>query len=596
MYATFRVGLLIGLAIRMAARIRRGVLELSVKREKSIFAAMSTLKYSVFAAFLPRLMLSTPSSLMGFLSFSVDLALRRPPGFSRTTDVVSGKAGWEVDLDVIRESLRGPEVKLVQETECITHTSWLATPLSYQLSHLPCALLALCGLLSGWALMELKGLWRRPNWRPTRFLQRVSEIVQRFCFLVQGIGGVLGVLALSQSPLVLLWSFLHDFITAWRSTGVLRHCYGMFACIWTRRGSLSGEALAIIALARVAHDDNADEGVRAWARRVLPALRARGTEDGEQPPFLPQEEVGEGQPAVEGMGGAEVEGEDDTGPQGAGAVGAPERQRPFRRRRRRRILSLTRALVAPFAAVGREPHPLHAVLSSSASSPNTKDLFDFIFFVGPGGQSDGRTAPSFVAVQLAQRHVHMGVFAASRWQSDFEIVSGLIELGHFEGTEPQAVKLAAVQGNIGLCSSCPPGAMDKHIVPHLDVVGWAASSVGISDLTRLGCFESGTGGLNSFFIFLQKVRGLGGRLNKRRKRKSREREGFSSVFELKGRATCPDMDRYVVCTLKRRDEFRPSVMLGLNEAMEGLLDCLIHAFCWPWYVVVCRRRERQVRA
>uniref|UniRef100_A0A0G4FY39 Uncharacterized protein n=1 Tax=Chromera velia CCMP2878 TaxID=1169474 RepID=A0A0G4FY39_9ALVE len=173
----------------------------------------------------------------------------------------------------------------------------------------------------------------------------------------------------------------------------------------------------------------------------------------------------------------------------------------------------------------------------------------------------------------------MGVFAASRWQGDFEIVSGLIELGHFEGTEPQAVELAAVQGNIGLGSGCPPGAMDKHIVPHLDVIGWAASSVGISDLTGLGCFERGTGGLNGFSVFLQKVRGLGGRLDRRRKRKSREREGFSSVFELKGRAACPDMDRCVVCKLKGWDEFRPSVMLGLNEATEGLLDCSIHAFC-----------------
>uniref|UniRef100_A0A0G4IEF5 Uncharacterized protein n=1 Tax=Chromera velia CCMP2878 TaxID=1169474 RepID=A0A0G4IEF5_9ALVE len=173
----------------------------------------------------------------------------------------------------------------------------------------------------------------------------------------------------------------------------------------------------------------------------------------------------------------------------------------------------------------------------------------------------------------------MGVFAASRWQSDFEIVSGLIELGHFEGTEPQAVELAAVQGDIGLCSSCPPGAMDKHIVPHLDVVGWAASPVGILDLTELGCFERGAGGLNGFSVFLQKVRGLGGRLDRRRKRKSREREGSSSVFKLKGRTTCPDMDRCVVCKLKGRDEFHLSVMLGLNEAMEGLLDCSIHAFC-----------------
>uniref|UniRef100_A0A0G4HM23 Uncharacterized protein n=1 Tax=Chromera velia CCMP2878 TaxID=1169474 RepID=A0A0G4HM23_9ALVE len=146
----------------------------------------------------------------------------------------------------------------------------------------------------------------------------------------------------------------------------------------------------------------------------------------------------------------------------------------------------------------------------------------------------------------------MGVFAASRWQGDFKIVSGLIELGHFEGTEPQAVEFAAVQGNIGLCSGCPLGAMDKHIVPHLDVVGWAASSVGISDLTGLGCFEKGMGGLNSFSMFLQKVRGLGGRLDRRRKRKSREHEGFSSVFELKRRATCPDMDRCVVCKRKRR--------------------------------------------
>uniref|UniRef100_A0A0G4H763 Uncharacterized protein n=1 Tax=Chromera velia CCMP2878 TaxID=1169474 RepID=A0A0G4H763_9ALVE len=175
--------------------------------------------------------------------------------------------------------------------------------------------------------------------------------------------------------------------------------------------------------------------------------------------------------------------------------------------------------------------------------------------------------------------MHMGVFAASRWQGDFEIVSGLIELGHFEGTEPQAVELAAVQWDIGLCSSCPPGAMDKHIVPHLDVVGGAASPVGISDLTGLGCFERGAGGLNGFSVFLQKVRGLGGRLDRRRKRKSREREGFSSVFELKGRAACPDMDRCVVCKLKGRDEFHLSVMLGLNEAMEGLLDCSIHAFC-----------------
>uniref|UniRef100_A0A0G4HDN5 Uncharacterized protein n=1 Tax=Chromera velia CCMP2878 TaxID=1169474 RepID=A0A0G4HDN5_9ALVE len=173
----------------------------------------------------------------------------------------------------------------------------------------------------------------------------------------------------------------------------------------------------------------------------------------------------------------------------------------------------------------------------------------------------------------------MGVFVASRWQCDFEIVSGLIELGHSEGTEPQAVELAAIQGNIGLCSGCPPGAMDKYIVPHLDVVGWAASSVGISDLTGLGCFERGTGSLNSFFIFLKKVRGLGGRLARRKKRKSREREGFSSVFELKGRATCPDMDRCVVYKLKGRDEFYPPVMLGLNEATEGLLDCSIHVFC-----------------
>uniref|UniRef100_A0A0G4HZP5 Uncharacterized protein n=1 Tax=Chromera velia CCMP2878 TaxID=1169474 RepID=A0A0G4HZP5_9ALVE len=162
---------------------------------------------------------------------------------------------------------------------------------------------------------------------------------------------------------------------------------------------------------------------------------------------------------------------------------------------------------------------------------------------------------------------------------DFEIVSELIKLGHFEGTEPQAVELAAVQGNIRLCSGCPSGAMDKHIVPHLDVVGWAASPVGISDLTGLGCFERSMSGLNSFFMFLQKVRGLEGRLDRRRKRKSREREGFSSVFELKGRATCPDMDRCVVCKLKGRDEFRPLVMLGLNEAMEGLLNCSIHAFC-----------------
>eukprot|EP00820_Chromera_velia_P014720 Cvel_24833.t1-p1 / transcript=Cvel_24833.t1 / gene=Cvel_24833 / organism=Chromera_velia_CCMP2878 / gene_product=hypothetical protein / transcript_product=hypothetical protein / location=Cvel_scaffold2738:21974-24674(+) / protein_length=307 / sequence_SO=supercontig / SO=protein_coding / is_pseudo=false len=183
-----------------------------------------------------------------------------------------------------------------------------------------------------------------------------------------------------------------------------------------------------------------------------------------------------------------------------------------------------------------EPHPLHTILGSSASSPNTEDLFDFILFIGPGGQSDSRTAPSFVAVQLAQRRVYMGVFAASRWQGDFEIVSGLIELGHFKGTEPQAVELAAVQWDIGLCSSCPPGVMDKHIVPHLDVVGGAASPVGISDLTGLSCFERGAGGLNGFSVFLQKVRGLGGRLDRRRKRKSREREGFSSVFELKGRA------------------------------------------------------------
>uniref|UniRef100_A0A0G4FIR4 Uncharacterized protein n=1 Tax=Chromera velia CCMP2878 TaxID=1169474 RepID=A0A0G4FIR4_9ALVE len=226
-----------------------------------------------------------------------------------------------------------------------------------------------------------------------------------------------------------------------------------------------------------------------------------------------------------------------------------------------------------------EPHPLHAVLGSSASSPNTEDLFDFILFVGPGGQSDGRTAPSFLAVQLAQRRVHMGVFAASRWQSDFKIVSGLIELGHFEGTEPQAVELAAVQGNIGLCSSCPPGAIDKHIVSHLDVISWAASSVGISDLTGLGCFERGMGGLNGFSVFLQKVRGLRGRLDRRRKRKSREREGFSSMFELKGRTICPDMDRCVVCKLKGWDKFCTSVMLGLNEATKGLLDCSIHAFC-----------------
>uniref|UniRef100_A0A0G4FSZ3 Uncharacterized protein n=1 Tax=Chromera velia CCMP2878 TaxID=1169474 RepID=A0A0G4FSZ3_9ALVE len=122
----------------------------------------------------------------------------------------------------------------------------------------------------------------------------------------------------------------------------------------------------------------------------------------------------------------------------------------------------------------------------------------------------------------------MGVFAASHWQGDFKIVSGLIKLGHFEGTEPQAVKLAAIQGNIGLCSGYPPGAMDKHIVPHLDVIGWAVSSVGISDLTGLGCFERDTSGLNSFSMFLQKARGLGERLDRRRKRKSREREGFSS--------------------------------------------------------------------
>uniref|UniRef100_A0A0G4HGE1 Uncharacterized protein n=1 Tax=Chromera velia CCMP2878 TaxID=1169474 RepID=A0A0G4HGE1_9ALVE len=175
----------------------------------------------------------------------------------------------------------------------------------------------------------------------------------------------------------------------------------------------------------------------------------------------------------------------------------------------------------------------------------------------------------------------MGSGDTFRWQGDFKIIFelGLIELGYFEGTEPQAVELAAVQGNIGLCSSCLPGVMDKHIVPHLDVIGWAASPVGISDLTGLGCFERGAGGLNGFFVFLQKVRGLGGRLDRRRKRKSREHEGFSSVFKLKRRATCPDMDRCVVYKLKGRDKFRPSVMLGLNEATEGLLDCSIHAFC-----------------
>uniref|UniRef100_A0A0G4F5U6 Uncharacterized protein n=1 Tax=Chromera velia CCMP2878 TaxID=1169474 RepID=A0A0G4F5U6_9ALVE len=130
--------------------------------------------------------------------------------------------------------------------------------------------------------------------------------------------------------------------------------------------------------------------------------------------------------------------------------------------------------------------------------------------------------------------------------------------------------------------------MDKHIVPHLDVVGWAASSVGISDLTGLGCFERGTGGLNGFSVFFQKVRGLGGRLDRKRKRKSREREGFSSVFELKERATCPNMNRCVACKLKGRDEFRPSVILGLNEATKSLLDCSIHVFCRPWCIVVRR--------